>query len=460
MVTELIGYPPISISIVLGIGFPLALVKPYWAFLFATLVLTSGNADMFNNTRTVILGPYLNLSDACVLVALAAYFVETYNKNKPLQLPRVVFILLIVLTIAALQSFWVLGWTYETARAVRWSVQFPLAFFLGAYLVTTYSRAKQLIGVLLLGSFLAVFQHLFFVWVTGRVIELDNENYHMVRTISFMAGGMPAAFLLTGMIWKIPGKVKVKALRLLAVGLFATSLLFNQTRSVWLAMVAAVPCLLFFFKRRGQMVNIARIGFLALFIGLSVGWISRIVAPDLDSSEMVIKRLIPFLEDDPWEAKTTSRINQFKVEMNSWLEGSLILGRGLFFFQTMDKGDGIWNVAFGHLGYVTYLSQLGFLGLLAYGVYLPLSVVRNANLLWRYGNSPALQYMALLGAASIIYLSIMFLMSSSFLGLGYFAPAVLYGSVWALARSTSERVSKEEILRIRKAPRAHTESRE
>lgn len=48
----------------------------------------------------------------------------------------------------------------------------------------------------------------------------------------------------------------------------------------------------------------------------------------------------------------------------------------------------------------------------------PLRVLQDARWLWRNGGQPVLRYMGLLDAASIILLSIMFLMSSHFLGLG------------------------------------------
>jgi hypothetical protein len=54
--------------------------------------------------------------------------------------------------------------------------------------------------------------------------------------------------------------------------------------------------------------------------------------------------------------------------------------------------------------------------------------------LWRCAEPEVLRYLGLLGVASIVCLSIMFVMSSQFLSLGAFAPGVLYGAVWAAVR--------------------------
>ena len=434
--TPELGYPAVLIVGVLTVGLPLAIVRPYFAFLFATLVLTAGNADLFNATRFMALGPYLNLGDVCLLVALAALMFDTFHRNKPLRLPNVVLLLLLVLSIAAWQSLWMLGWTYETARAFRWGVQFPLAFLLAANLVDTPLRAKQFLGALLAGVILAALQHLLFVSVVGSVRAVVMQEFHLVRSIAFLAGGMPVAFVLTWTVWKMPVSVRKQALYLMVGTLLLVSILFTQTRSVWFAAVAAVPCLLVLFQKRTGVMITLRLGVLVFFVATATGLVSRFVAPKLDIYEVMIQRTVRTFQEDPREAQTSSRISQLTVEMDSWLQGTLILGRGLYFFQTVDRGEGPEKIAFGHLGYVTYLSQLGLLGLFIYGFYLPFSVVRDSRRMWRHGGLSVFRYLGLLGAASIIYLSLQFLMSSSFLGITYFAPGTLYGAVWVLARST------------------------
>ena len=53
---ELQGYPQLTIVLVLGLGIPLAFVRPYAAFLLATFLLTAGHVTLFNQTRLAGLG--------------------------------------------------------------------------------------------------------------------------------------------------------------------------------------------------------------------------------------------------------------------------------------------------------------------------------------------------------------------------------------------------------------------
>jgi hypothetical protein len=125
------------------------------------------------------------------------------------------------------------------------------------------------------------------------------------------------------------------------------------------------------------------------------------------------------------------------VEMSQWWDGTLVFGRGLYFFQDVENSDDpAYKIAFGHLGYVTYLSQLGLVGLAVYGVCLLWEVVRRSRFLYFYSDQREVRYLALLAASSILCLSLIFVMSSHFLALGYFAPGVLYGGLWALVGTT------------------------
>jgi hypothetical protein len=435
------GYPQFFIFMVLGIGISLAVLKPYKSFLLIVVLLTAGNADTFNQTRTSLLGPYLNLGDACLLVALLALFFDKFRSEKTVWLPKIVLALLFVLTIAALQSFWKLGWTYETARMYRWGIQLPVAFFIAANFVDTSARAKAFIGALLCGAVLAAVQHLYYVWVAWRIMNL--QAYSAIRTISYLGGCMSSAFLVTAVIWKLPANLWKKIPFLMAGILFFTSLLMNQTRSLWFATAGAVLCLLVLFKRRNRIVNIMRFGIIVVLVVFAAVWVSQHVMTELNVFDLATRRIKLLFDEDARIISTGTRERAFKAEMGSWLNGTLLFGRGLYFMQTIRNPEvSTHHIAFCHLGYVTYLSQMGLIGLLVYSVYFPLSVVRQSRWLWQHGDGSVLHYMGLLGGASIILLSIMFVMSSSFLGLSYFAPSVLYGSVWSMARRERKTINE------------------
>jgi len=78
---------------------------------------------------------------------------------------------------------------------------------------------------------------------------------------------------------------------------------------------------------------------------------------------------------------------------------------------------------------------LGMMGFIIYAIYLPWGIIRGARQLWYYANEPHVRYVALLGGASITFLSLMFAMSSQFLSPGFEAPGVLYGAIWSFNRS-------------------------
>jgi len=168
-----------------------------------------------------------------------------------------------------------------------------------------------------------------------------------------------------------------------------------------------------------------------------IGCLFSRLLPGLDVVAVVTNRIDRLIND---KVHYGTRGRAFVTETCHWADGTLVFGRGLFFFQAIKNSPlGSQHVAFGHLGYVTYLSQLGLFGLLVYGLGVPLHVMRTGVYLWRNSESSSLQFLALLGGASIISLSVMFVGSSHFLGLGYETPGVLYGAMWVLAARSLRR---------------------
>ncbi len=431
------GYPQAVILVVLGFGIFLVFLRPYAAFLFATFLLTAADTAMFNKTRTTMLGPFLNLADACVLLTLLALLLERCHTREPFRLPQIVVLMLFVLTIGATQSLWRFGCSHNTMASIRYALDVPFACFLGVNLVTSVARARKLIAVLLCGAAAAAVQHILFVTAVWRSKGLSMESYHLIRTITFWAGCMPSAFLLSGIFWKAPAGMMRKALYVAMALLFLTTLFLNQTRSLWIATAAAIPALMLALNRTQWLRVCGRLAAGCVVIVLLLIALCQYLMPGLSVSELAGRRVATLAAADAMVSGTRTRQKAFRIEMRDWFAGTMVLGRGLGCFQIYPEGtslDPTKKVAFGHLGYVTYLSQLGLIGLLVYGFCLPLSVFRNGWWLWRYADPEVLRYLGLLGVASIVCLSIMFVMSSQFLGLGSFAPGVLYGAVWAAAR--------------------------
>lgn len=427
------GYPQIVVFAVLGVGLTLAVVKPYAAFLLGVLLLAAGHADAFTQTRTELFGPYLNLTDACVLIAITGFFIDRIAARRTIRVPEIVPLVLLVLIVASAQTFWKLGWTYETLRALRWAMSLPLGFFLGANMVTSIDRAKKLIAAVLLGVVLAAIQHVFFVAGVWRSRSLSMENYELMRTIGY-SGGRAASFLLTAVIWGLPSALGRKVL-CLSIGILLLATIFlNQTRSLWLATVGAVPCLLILFRTRGSLQRVSKFAAVLCVVVLALAAGLQRIMPGLDVSGLVGNRFERLVSDESVRVHMGTRERSFTAEMGNWMEGTMIFGRGLYFFQTIEKAeDAEYKVAFGHLGYVTYLSQLGLTGLLVYGLWLPFGVIRNSRRLWLDQDDPVARYMGLFAGATIIHASLMFVMSSHYLSVSSFVPGLLYGGVWSLA---------------------------
>ncbi len=434
---EIQGYPPFIIFIILGVGLPLVFLRPLGAFLFATFLMTAADMAMFNKTRTAMLGPFLNLADACVLLALLALFLEKFRTKEPFRLPQVVALMVLVLSLATVQSLWRFGFTHDTMAPVRYAVEVPIAYLLGANFVTSTARAKRLIAALLCGAVAAAVQHILFVATAWRTKGLSMETYNLMRTITFWAGCMSSTFVISGVFWRMPTGMVRRGLCVAMALLFLATLFLNQTRSLWIATAAAVPMLMLVLKRGDWLKVSARLAAGGVIIVLFLTALCQYVMPGLNISRLAGHRITTLIAVDAMASGTSSRQRAFHIEMRDWLDGTLVLGRGLSFFQVYEEGksrDPSRKVAFAHLGYVTYLSQLGIIGLLVYALYLPLGVFRNGLWLWRCAEPPVLCYLGLLGIASIVCLSIMFVMSGHLLGVGSFAPGVLYGAVWAAVR--------------------------
>lgn len=430
------GYPSITIIIVLLVGLFLAIRNPYRAFLLSVLVIGAGNAKELNLTRTTLLGPYLNLTDICLLVALFALLCECLLRRMPPRMPRILLFILIVLSIGALQSFAVFGWDYETLRSLRWAIQFPLAFFLAANFITNPHRVKLFITTLFVAAVLAAAQHFYYVIGIGQKIVLGSDSFAGIRTISYSSGGLAEIFLLSIMIWKLPKKISSKLFFIAIGSLFMLSVLMNQTRSVWFAMIFAIPIVAKIFQLRQRYDTFFRIGVIAVVSASLAILLCSFLIPDLDIAGMVNKRF-SLLFDTSGAAlatggPTSGRLDAIRVEMTDWLDGTLVLGRGLNYFKNM-QGK-LLDIAFGHVGYVTYLSQLGIIGFFVYAIFLPLSVIRNCRRVWLSSQVPIVRYAVFLSASSMIYNCIMFTMSSCFLSLGSFVPGVLAGMAWAISR--------------------------
>jgi hypothetical protein len=415
------AYGWIGIGLVLTVGLVLVLFRPYWAFLFAIFVLTATSINV-GIMRTEELGAYFNVSDACTLVIILACL---WEKKRTLLLPAPTVILSAVLTMGFLNSLANLGLTYGVLRTMRWCITVPLLIFLAANLVQDQRKVRSLLLTLVLAAVVAEIQHLFTAFAASGLLE---ENLEAARTSQFIYSGSDL-WLLAG-FYVVGGVIPHRRVQTAIGALFLAGFLTMQTRSMGLALMATWMVYYLWFLKGPQAFRWQRFKSLLpiVIVGVNILAILGLSAVISGYGE----RLVTTVEKGEG---TQSRWNDLYVETNAWLDGNPIIGRGLNYFESRQFGKGSISktgIGYGHLGYITYLAQLGLIGFLAYGIWFPLAVVlRSRRLLQQPQAPPEVVHLAALTGAAFIYYPLMFLFSSSFLTVTY-VPPILVGGVWGI----------------------------
>ncbi len=412
---------------ILIIGLPLALLRPYSAFLLGVFVLSALAPGELAQVRT-ILGPYFNALDACLVVAIMAAVVDGLRRGR-LVVPGVLAVMILVLSIATVQTAWKLGFTYETLRALRWALTFPLWYFVASNMVVDSVRVKALVITLFVGTILVDLRGL--LLVSSRLeLYVSAENYAVIRNSRLM--GVSVYILPAMIVWILPHRWWQKIVYLGVGAIFALTIVSSQTRSSWIAVPVTVSVLWWLLGRR------SRDSWLRLFkIMIVVGVVTALVLvvfrfafPGLDPFNLVVNRMNELTNPG---GSSLSRRLALNYELQSWLESPIILGQGLSYFQAY-IGSGI---AVNHLGYLTYLAQLGILGFLVYAVYVPISVVRDSIKVFTHTRGWFLGFFATLSTACMVYLAAVFFMSGSLLSHAPI-PGILAGGIWALSKQLSK----------------------
>jgi hypothetical protein len=207
--------------------------------------------------------------------------------------------------------------------------------------------------------------------------------------------------------------------------LFVVSILLNQTRSIWLSSVAALPVALMLFRPKNIIYKIVAWPTMLIVLYICVLVITELIMPEIDLIGITIDRLAGLNT----RYYTFTRLLSFQLEMDAWLNGTLIFGRGLAFFSNYQE---IRIIAWGHLGHVTTLAQLGLIGLGVYSFYLPITIIKSSRTLWKHATNE-IKFLGLLAGTSMIWFWICFIMSNSFLA-HHMVAGIIFGAVWKQAR--------------------------
>jgi len=425
----LTSYPSEIFYLVLLIGIPLAFLSPYKAFLFVVFGLSARHFSASVQTR-IFLGPYFNLNDALILTGILALFINVVGQKKPLRFPLPVALLFFMLMISIAHGYYAVGdFDINVIRYSKYSLVFPTVFLLSANFLSDSKRAQDFFFVLLAGGMTASLHH---IYLSIQAYS-NGLTFQSARDIGFLLH--PGYFLLLSATQDQFYFRKKRIALALALPLFTVSLILDQTRSVWFGMFGAA--LLTPFVLKSPLKRLGRLICIFLFLYLTTTFLFSYFFPGAALSENIQSRLDQI--SDQYASGTNSRQIGARVELDAWLSSNILFGRGMGSQATFsEKYLGDDSIAFGHIGYVAYLTYTGLIGLFIYAVYIPVKILSIGKRLHDFSqDEDFIRLVAVMGIAGILMHAIISAFTS-----GYVSPSnmgLYYGAVIGLSHITQKK---------------------
>jgi len=409
-----VGYPSIALYTIILIGLPLAIIRPFYAFLMVIIISSGIDSTSLTYTRTQFLGPYFNANDACLLIALSAILSYCVILNNNIYIPSISKLMVAILLIGFVQSLLIYkGSTYKVFQAMRWAIGLPLYMIVSATIVKKPKELRLVLAAIIFGSVISALQHITFVKSLIEFSETTAGNIAYYRTNVFSSPGQ--WILISGILWLHRIRIGYRPLGVIVVILFSISVFLSQTRSVWISLIASLLVALPIYQDRNIRKNIILILLVGITIFFGVRGIINHILPEATIEEIIVQRFDPFREEDSPFESTFGRKLDFEIELKEWMKGTMIFGRGLSYFYSNEfKIYESLDVAWGHLGHVTVLAQLGVFGLIVYSILFPAIIIKSSIKLWKITTGD-IKYLGLLAGVCMISSWICFFMSGSFL---------------------------------------------
>lgn len=373
----------------------------------------------------------LNAHDLLLLLALMAVLATGYRRRQQTRVPLIVVGLLSVLLFGFLLSvIKIPGNMYELVRMLRWGLTLPLYYFVGRNGCRDRQTLSLLLWTLILGVLIGAGTHV----LGSSVLLLKGHSLESIRDIQYLGGAVPAlvvAVIARGAPWMDTRRKKLLVSLSVLIGLM--SIAISLTRSLWIAVVIAIPLTWIVFRKRrtkSAKVHAASHGLPVLGFGVVV-----VVFLSLLSSNMITeltKRLLSVGQLFQGNALAFGdRQASFALDFAAWLHSPLV-GQGLVYYAPLVGNTNYSAIAsaWGHLGYITTLAQLGLVGFGVFYLWLPAAVMKNARLLWVSADDTVRQ-LGLLGGAWMIMVLIEFLMSGNFISIGMSGAGLTWGALAA-----------------------------
>jgi hypothetical protein len=429
--------PDPAIYAILLVGLGLCVYRPFIAFLFATFLSISVDARTLIHSRLSNLGEFFNLSDACIVISLVAFGVDCAMRR---EIPKVNLLPLMMVAVLLLgfgNSMLSFGSSYGSLRGLRWGLNLPVLYIVARNLLSDEKRVRQLFYVLIFGATVAEFQHLFLV---ASNFDARSGNENQLRLIAFGAAHSEAWLVAGPFVSR--GRIGKPLLQIALGLLFLIANVTHQTRS--LAMAAGGAAIIYYtWLVPGRIAEKLRRFRIVIVVGV-IGLLG--IIPQLGFSGFVdaySDRMEQLVED---RDSNVSREMAFNIELDDWMDSNPLIGRGLAYFIAEPPRPGAGEeVAWGHMGYVTYLSQLGLLGFVVYSIWLPLTVIMGVYVslrrAWMY---PEVRHLIALTGCFYLYCALVFTVSGSFLGPDRL-PGILGGLVAAAHARALRRTSEVDV---------------
>ncbi len=274
----LVGYPLIIFYTVAILGILASFFRPYWGFLLSLFCLSARNFHAAVQTRTGAFGPYLNLNDLLLWIAVFALIIEFLKTKQRFSMPKILVLMFILIFIGDIQSLIKYGFIEEVARRIWSSSIFPILFLVGSNFVKDEKRAKAFFWTLYCGAVFAAIQHISFMRAASSA-QLYREATE-IRIISYISSG--GLFLLVSGLLQVPSRNLVSyklALFYGGLALIAISYIMSLTRGIYVYLFVAIPALLFMFRGKFKINRIILIFIAFIASGLIL---ARIVLRNVD----------------------------------------------------------------------------------------------------------------------------------------------------------------------------------